>query len=125
RARAAAEDDRRRRRPRPPKARERRALLLAAEADRVPRHASRHRGALRHGADAGADEDGDRARRLQPQVRPALRGARRRRLGMTVWYHVRDLDAGRRFYRDTLGFVETYFDAENGWARLENGEMEI
>jgi len=44
---------------------------------------------------------------------------------MTVWYHVRDLDASRRFYRDTLGFVETYFDAEGRWAKLERGEMEI
>ena len=44
---------------------------------------------------------------------------------MTVWYHVRDLDASRRFYRDILGFVETYFDAEGRWAKLERGEMEI
>ena len=44
---------------------------------------------------------------------------------MTVWYHVRDLDASRRFYRETLGFVETYFDAESRWAKLERGEMEI
>ena len=44
---------------------------------------------------------------------------------MTVWYHVRDLDASRRFYRETLGFVETYFDAEGRWAKLERGEMEI
>ena len=44
---------------------------------------------------------------------------------MTVWYHVRDLDEGRRFYRDVLGFTETYFDAEGGWAKLRRGEMEI
>ena len=44
---------------------------------------------------------------------------------MTVWYHVRDLDRGRRFYRDALGFTETYFDAEGGWARLRRGDMEI
>jgi catechol 2,3-dioxygenase-like lactoylglutathione lyase family enzyme len=44
---------------------------------------------------------------------------------VTVWYHVRDLDEGRRFYRDVLGFTETYFDAEGGWAKLERGEMEI
>ena len=44
---------------------------------------------------------------------------------MTVWYHVRDLDAGRRFYRDLLGFTETYFDAETGWAKLYRGDMEI
>src|SRR5205085_7114722 len=40
-------------------------------------------------------------------------------------YHVRDLDTGRRFYRDTLGFEETYFDADGRWARLERGGMEI
>ena len=44
---------------------------------------------------------------------------------MTVWYHVRDLDEGRRFYREILGFTETYFDAEGGWAKLERGEMAI
>jgi catechol 2,3-dioxygenase-like lactoylglutathione lyase family enzyme len=44
---------------------------------------------------------------------------------VSVWYHVRDLDAGRRFYRDTLGFEETYFDADGRWARLERGGMEI
>jgi catechol 2,3-dioxygenase-like lactoylglutathione lyase family enzyme len=44
---------------------------------------------------------------------------------VTVWYHVRDLDEGRRFYRDALGFTETFFDARAGWARLHHGEMEI
>jgi catechol 2,3-dioxygenase-like lactoylglutathione lyase family enzyme len=44
---------------------------------------------------------------------------------VTVWYHVRDLDEGRRFYRDALGFTETYFDAQAGWAKLHHGEMEI
>jgi catechol 2,3-dioxygenase-like lactoylglutathione lyase family enzyme len=44
---------------------------------------------------------------------------------VTVWYHVRDLDKGRRFYRDVLGFTETYFDAEGEWAKLRHGEMEI
>ena len=44
---------------------------------------------------------------------------------MTVWYHVRDLDEGRRFYRDVLGFTETYFDAQAGWAKLRHGEMAI
>ena len=42
-----------------------------------------------------------------------------------VWYHVRDLDAGRAFYIDKLGFVETYMDEEGRWARLMRGEMEI
>jgi catechol 2,3-dioxygenase-like lactoylglutathione lyase family enzyme len=44
---------------------------------------------------------------------------------VTVWYHVRDLDAGRAFYRDRLGFEETYFDADARWSRLRRGEMEI
>jgi catechol 2,3-dioxygenase-like lactoylglutathione lyase family enzyme len=44
---------------------------------------------------------------------------------MTVWYHVRDLDAGREFYREKLGFVETYCDNDARWARLERGGMEI
>jgi catechol 2,3-dioxygenase-like lactoylglutathione lyase family enzyme len=45
--------------------------------------------------------------------------------GVTVWYHVRDLDEGRAFYRDKLGFEETYFDAEASWSKLRRGEMEI
>ncbi len=44
---------------------------------------------------------------------------------MTVWYHVRDLGAGRAFYRDKLGFTETYFDAADGWSKLERGGMQI
>ena len=44
---------------------------------------------------------------------------------MTVWYHVRDLDTGRAFYRDTLGFVETYFDGDGRWSKLERGGMQI
>jgi catechol 2,3-dioxygenase-like lactoylglutathione lyase family enzyme len=42
-----------------------------------------------------------------------------------VWYHVRDLDAGRAFYTDKLGFAETYLDEEGRWARMMRGEMEI
>ena len=44
---------------------------------------------------------------------------------MPVWYRVRDLDAGRAFYRETLGFEETYVDHEGRWARLERSGMEI
>jgi len=44
---------------------------------------------------------------------------------MTVWYHVRNLDAGRAFYCDKLGFTETFFDADARWAKLERGAMEI
>jgi catechol 2,3-dioxygenase-like lactoylglutathione lyase family enzyme len=42
-----------------------------------------------------------------------------------VWYRVRDLEAGRDFYTQTLGFNETYFDEDGGWAKLERGGMEI
>ena len=44
---------------------------------------------------------------------------------MRVWYRVRDLDAGREFYTRTLGFTLTSFNAEDRWAELERGEMEI
>ncbi|MGB2953799.1 MAG: VOC family protein [Gaiellaceae bacterium] len=44
---------------------------------------------------------------------------------MTVWYRVRDLEAGRAFYRDKLGFTEVYFDEAARWAKLEHGEMQI
>jgi catechol 2,3-dioxygenase-like lactoylglutathione lyase family enzyme len=42
-----------------------------------------------------------------------------------VWYFVRDLDAGRAFYTGKLGFAETYFDADDRWAKLERGAMRI
>ena len=32
----------------------------------------------------------------------------------TVWYYVRDLDQGRRFYRETLGFEEISVDFVEG-----------
>ena len=43
----------------------------------------------------------------------------------TVWYRVRDLDAGRAFYRDVLGFEEVFVDFDDGWSRLKHGHMEI
>jgi catechol 2,3-dioxygenase-like lactoylglutathione lyase family enzyme len=43
----------------------------------------------------------------------------------TVWYHVRNLDDGRRFYRDLLGFEELAVDFEANWSTLRRGEMEI
>lgn len=43
----------------------------------------------------------------------------------TVWYRVRDLEAARAFYRDTLGFEEVFFDLRDGWSRLTHGQMEI
>jgi catechol 2,3-dioxygenase-like lactoylglutathione lyase family enzyme len=42
-----------------------------------------------------------------------------------VWYHVRDLDAARRFYRETLRFEETFFDGDGRWSKLQHGGMEI
>ena len=42
-----------------------------------------------------------------------------------VWYRVRDLDAARRFYVETLGFEVTAFDDDEGWVNLRHGEMEI
>jgi catechol 2,3-dioxygenase-like lactoylglutathione lyase family enzyme len=42
---------------------------------------------------------------------------------MRIWYQVRDLDQARAFYRDTLGFTETYADGD--WASLEHGDMRI
>jgi catechol 2,3-dioxygenase-like lactoylglutathione lyase family enzyme len=41
-----------------------------------------------------------------------------------IWYHVRDLDRARDFYTSKLGFTETY-TADDGWAKLERGEMKI
>ena len=45
--------------------------------------------------------------------------------GPTVWYHVRDLDAARRFYREVLGFEEKAVDFTKRWAHLQRGEMAI
>ena len=43
----------------------------------------------------------------------------------TVWYHVRNLDEGRRFYQDVLGFEEFAVDFDARWSELRRGEMEI
>jgi catechol 2,3-dioxygenase-like lactoylglutathione lyase family enzyme len=43
----------------------------------------------------------------------------------TVWYHVRDLDRARRFYRETLGFEESAVDFSERWSHLNCGAMEI
>jgi hypothetical protein len=40
-----------------------------------------------------------------------------------VWYQVRDLDAARAFYRDQLGFTETYVDDDGEWVMLERNVM--
>ncbi len=44
---------------------------------------------------------------------------------MTIWYQVRDLDAARAFYKDKLGFTETFVDAEGEWTTLERNGAEI
>jgi catechol 2,3-dioxygenase-like lactoylglutathione lyase family enzyme len=41
-----------------------------------------------------------------------------------VWYQVRNLEEARAFYTGKLGFTETY-TADDGWAKLERGEMHI
>jgi catechol 2,3-dioxygenase-like lactoylglutathione lyase family enzyme len=43
----------------------------------------------------------------------------------TVWYQVRNLDDGRRFYREVLGFEELSVDFEERWSTMRRGEMEI
>jgi catechol 2,3-dioxygenase-like lactoylglutathione lyase family enzyme len=43
----------------------------------------------------------------------------------TVWYHVRNLDEGRRFYQDVLDFEELAVDFDARWSELRRGEMEI
>ena len=41
-----------------------------------------------------------------------------------IWYQVSDLDRAREFYTRKLGFTETYA-GDDGWAKLERGEMQI
>src|SRR5256885_8878448 len=43
----------------------------------------------------------------------------------TVWCPVRNLDEGRRFYQDILGFEELAVDFDARWSELRRGEMEI
>jgi catechol 2,3-dioxygenase-like lactoylglutathione lyase family enzyme len=42
-----------------------------------------------------------------------------------VWYSVKNLDTGRAFYTEKLGFHETYVDEDARWAKLERGAMLI
>jgi catechol 2,3-dioxygenase-like lactoylglutathione lyase family enzyme len=42
-----------------------------------------------------------------------------------IWYRVSDLEAARVFYRDVLGFTETFVDEDEGWISLDRGETEI
>ena len=43
----------------------------------------------------------------------------------TIWYHVRDLDAARAFYKEKLGFTETFVDDDEEWSKLERNRTEI
>src|SRR4029079_9173557 len=42
-----------------------------------------------------------------------------------IWYRVADLDAARAFYKDVLGFTETFVDEQERWASLDRGTTEI
>jgi catechol 2,3-dioxygenase-like lactoylglutathione lyase family enzyme len=44
---------------------------------------------------------------------------------MGIWYRVKDLEAARRFYCETLGFEEAYVDEGDRWARLTRGSVEL
>ena len=44
---------------------------------------------------------------------------------MRIWYRVSDLDAARAFYREVLGFTETFVDEDERWASLDRGATEI
>jgi catechol 2,3-dioxygenase-like lactoylglutathione lyase family enzyme len=44
---------------------------------------------------------------------------------MRIWYRVSDLDSARAFYRDVLGFSETFVDEGERWASLDRGATEI
>jgi len=44
---------------------------------------------------------------------------------MRVWYSVKNLDAGRAFYKEKLGFEESFVDEDQRWAKLERGAMQI
>jgi catechol 2,3-dioxygenase-like lactoylglutathione lyase family enzyme len=43
----------------------------------------------------------------------------------TLWYYVRDLDAGRDFYTAKLGFTEKLSDEDEHWTLLERGSTAI
>jgi catechol 2,3-dioxygenase-like lactoylglutathione lyase family enzyme len=44
---------------------------------------------------------------------------------MRIWYRVSDLEAARAFYRDVLGFTETFVDEDERWVSLDRGTTEI
>ena len=80
--------------------------------------------------DAHADVRPPRARRggrlRVPRHAAGLpRGARARAVSPAVWYRVRELDRGRAFYREQLGFEEVSFDAGNRVSLMRRAGMEI
>src|SRR5919204_604075 len=44
---------------------------------------------------------------------------------MRIWYRVSDLQAARSFYKEALGFTETFVDEGERWATLDRGTTEI
>lgn len=42
-----------------------------------------------------------------------------------VWYFVSDFDRSRTFFKQQLGFEETFVDWDDKWAKLEHGPMRI
>jgi catechol 2,3-dioxygenase-like lactoylglutathione lyase family enzyme len=44
---------------------------------------------------------------------------------MRIWYRVSDLQAARSFYKEALGFTETFVDESERWATLDRGTTEI
>lgn len=44
---------------------------------------------------------------------------------MTIWYRVRDLDAARAFYRDTLGLAEVEENVDERWVTFLRGQTEV
>ena len=44
---------------------------------------------------------------------------------MRIWYRVSNLESARAFYRDVLGFTETFVDESERWVSLDRGATEI
>jgi predicted enzyme related to lactoylglutathione lyase len=44
---------------------------------------------------------------------------------MRIWYRVSNLEFSRTFYRDVLGFTETFVDEKERWATFDRGATEI
>jgi catechol 2,3-dioxygenase-like lactoylglutathione lyase family enzyme len=44
---------------------------------------------------------------------------------VVIWYRVRDFEAGRAFFVETLGFEQQQLDEERRWALLRHGDTEV